>query len=156
MTRAAVRSISRRLAGGLALAGLLAGCAPAARDRGVSPDAPLAARMKVADAGAGRAAFGQCAACHTINQGSGDRDGPNLYGVTRSAVGHNSARFGYTAALQSVGGTWTCARLDRWLTNPAAFAPGTSMHFPGLRDGLTRADVIAFLYANGGGKPDCR
>ena len=64
--------------------------------------------------------------------------------------------FGYTAALQSVGGTWTCARLDRWLTNPAAFAPGTSMHFPGLRDGLTRADVIAYLYANGGGKPDCR
>jgi cytochrome c len=148
--RAAVRSTS------VALAAVAAACAPAARDRGVPPDAPLAARMKVADAGAGRAVFRQCAACHTINKGTGDRDGPNLYGVTRAQVGHNSQRFGYTAALQSVGGTWTCARLDRWLTNPAAFVSGTSMRFPGLRNGLDRADVIAFLYANGGGKPDCR
>lgn len=148
--RAAVRSTS------LALAASLAACAPAARDRGVSPDAPLPARMKVADAGAGRAVFRQCAACHTINEGTGDRDGPNLYGVTRAQVGHNSQRFGYTAALQSVGGRWTCARLDRWLTNPAAFVPGTSMRFPGLRNGLDRADVIAYLYANGGGTPDCR
>ncbi len=148
--RAAVRSTS------LALAAFTAACAPAARDRGVSPYAPLAARMKVADTGAGRAVFRQCAACHTINEGTGDRDGPNLYGVTRAQVGHNSQRFGYTAALQSVGGRWSCARLDRWLTNPAAFVPGTSMRFPGLRNGLDRADVIAFLYANGGGKHDCR
>ncbi len=148
--RAAVRSTS------LALVALLAACSPAVRDRGVSPDAPLAARMKVADARLGRAVFRQCAACHTIDAGTGDRDGPNLHGVTRAQVGHNSARFGYTAALQSVGGTWRCARLDRWLANPAAFAPGTSMRFPGLRNGLDRADVIAYLYANGGGNPDCR
>lgn len=148
--RAAVRSTS------LALAALLAACAPAARDRGVSRDAPLWMRMQVADADAGRAVFRQCAACHTINEGTGDRDGPNLSGVTRARIGHNSQRFGYTAALQSVGGTWTCARLDRWLTNPAAFVPGTSMRFPGLRDGIDRADVIAYLYANGGGTPDCR
>lgn len=153
--RAAVRS-TVRIATGLALVGSLAACAPAARDRGVSPDAPLAARMKVADARAGRAVFRQCAACHTIDEGTGDRDGPNLHGVTRATIGHNSPRFSYTAALQSVGADWTCARLDRWLTNPAAFAPGTSMHFPGLRDGLNRADVIVYLYVNGGGKPDCR
>ncbi|WP_051083440.1 c-type cytochrome [Sphingomonas sp. Mn802worker] len=147
---AAVRSTS------FTLAVLLAACAPAERDRGVSPGAPLAARIKVADTRLGRAVFRQCAACHTIDAGTGDRDGPNLHGVTHAQVGRNSARFGYTAALQSVGGEWTCARLDHWLTNPAAFAPGTSMHFPGLRNGLDRADVIAYLYANGGGKPACR
>ena len=147
--RVAVHSTS------LTVAALLAACAPAARDRGVSADAPLAARMRVADVTAGRAVFRQCAACHTIDEGTGDRDGPNLHGVTRARVGHNSMRFGYTAALQSVGGEWTCARLDRWLTNPATFAPGTSMRFPGLRNGLDRADVIAYLYANGGGTPDC-
>lgn len=147
--RAAVRSTS------FALTSLIVACAPARHDRGIPPDAPLPARMQVADVGAGRAVFRQCAACHTINEGTGDRDGPNLHGVTRATVGRNSPRFGYTAALQSVGGTWTCERLDRWLTNPAAFARGTSMRFPGLRDGIDRADVIAYLYANGGGAPDC-
>lgn len=150
MTRAAVRSTS------LTLAALLVGCGSAPRDRGVSPDAPLAARMRVADTRAGRAVFRQCAACHTIDAGTGDRDGPNLHGVTRADVGHNSARFGYTAALQAVGGKWTCARLDKWLTDPAAFVPGTSMRFPGLRNGIDRADVIAYLYAHGGGTPNCR
>ena len=40
---------------------------------------------------------------------------------------------------------WTEATLDRWLTNPEAFVPGTTMTFPGLRDAKARQDVIAYL-----------
>ena len=35
--------------------------------------------------------------------------------------------------------------MDRWLTNPARVAPGTTMGFPGIADPLERADVIAYL-----------
>ena len=60
-------------------------------------------------------------------------------------IAQNSPRFGYTAALRQVGGTWTRDRLDAWLTNPKALVPGTSMGFAGLSDPLDRADVIAYL-----------
>lgn len=62
-------------------------------------------------------------------------------------VAQNSSRFGYTAALQELGGTWTPERMDAWLTKPQKVAPGTSMTFPGLADPLDRADIIAFLSA---------
>ena len=58
-----------------------------------------------------------------------------------------SPRFGYTAALQRIGGRWTPERMDAWLTNPRRFAPGTSMGYPGLADPLARADLIAYLSA---------
>jgi cytochrome c len=35
--------------------------------------------------------------------------------------------------------------MDRWLTNPQRFVPGTSMGFPGLPDPLDRADLVAYL-----------
>lgn len=124
-----------------------------ARDRAHLANAPLADRLAAADPARGAALFGRCAACHSIGKGAGDRDGPNLWGVVGAPVGHNSPRFAYTAALQRVGGRWTFDRLDRWLTNPQAFAPGTQMMFPGLPNGADRADVIAYLNANGSNLP---
>jgi cytochrome c len=35
--------------------------------------------------------------------------------------------------------------MDRWLTNPQRFVPGTSMGFPGLQDPLDLADLVAYL-----------
>ncbi|HWD34521.1 MAG TPA: hypothetical protein VG840_00070, partial [Casimicrobiaceae bacterium] len=43
--------------------------------------------------------------------------------------------------------TWDANTLDRWLANPSAFIPGTTMTFPGIRDVQARADVIAYLEA---------
>lgn len=91
--------------------------------------------------------FGQCSACHTVRIGTGDRNGPGLYGVVGKPVAGNSRRFGYTGALRSAGGVWTPERLDAWLADPVKFAPGTSMNFRGLPDPLDRADIIAFLQA---------
>ena len=39
-------------------------------------------------------------------------------------------------------------KLDTWLKNPQAFAPGTAMAFPGVADDKKRADIIAFLRTN--------
>ncbi|GJE25793.1 Cytochrome c2 [Methylobacterium organophilum] len=103
--------------------------------------------MRVASAGRGRRLFGQCGACHTIGKGAGDRNGPNLFGIIGKPVGGGSTRFGYTGSLLRAGGVWSPDRMDLWLAAPAAFAPGTSMTFPGLPDPLDRADVIAYLQA---------
>ena len=107
----------------------------------------IAAHLRVANIGSGERLFGRCAACHAIRRGATDRNGPTLFGVMGAPVAQVSARFGYTAALQRVGGRWTPARMDAWLSNPQRFAPGTSMGFAGLADPLDRADVIAYLQA---------
>ena len=43
---------------------------------------------------------------------------------------------------------WTYEKLDPWLKNPQAFAPGTTMAFPGVADAKKRAAIIAFLRTN--------
>lgn len=110
---------------------------------GLDPD--LSALMRAADAGAGAHAARQCLACHTFAEGAGDRAGPNLHAVMGRPIAGGSARYGYTDALTQVGGRWDAAMIDRWLTNPARVAPGTTMRFPGIADPLERADVIAYL-----------
>ncbi|MBW6528849.1 c-type cytochrome [Sphingomonas sp. RHCKR7] len=137
----------RRLA--LAAVALLAGCGDsdvATRREALGADPTLAARLAVADARHGARLFRQCAACHTIGVGAGDRDGPNLRGAMGAPVAGVSARFGYTAALRAHGGRWTDEAMDDWLADPAAVAPGTAMRFRGVRDPLDRADLIAYLY----------
>jgi cytochrome c len=116
-------------------------------------NAALDERLANASPAAGSAIFRQCAACHVMGQGAGDRDGPNLYNVLGKRVGHASDRFGTTAALRGLGGTWTLERMDAWLQNPKQLVPGTRMAFPGLPNGVDRADVIAFLNENGSRLP---
>ena len=127
---------------------LLAACSAddkETRRRYAGPSPTPAALATVASASAGAVTFRQCAVCHAIQPGAPDRDGPNLYGVFGSPIAQNSSRFGYTAALRQVGGTWTRDRLDIWLMNPRAYVPRTSMGYAGLSDPLDRADVIAYL-----------
>ncbi|MCG5249265.1 c-type cytochrome [Methylorubrum extorquens] len=131
----------------LALAFLVTACSDDSQERRRSlGDTPsFGDFMRVADAGRGGRLFGQCAACHTVRMGAGDRSGPGLYDVVGKPVATNSRRFGYTGSLRSLGGIWTPERLDVWLAAPAKFVPGTSMGFRGLPDPLDRADVIAYL-----------
>ena len=43
------------------------------------------------------------------------------------------------------GGNWTFDDLNKFLTNPKAFVPGTAMGFAGIPKDSERADVIAYL-----------
>jgi cytochrome c len=134
----------------LATVAMLAACSNddrAARRAAAGPSPDRAALLRVASVAAGERQFARCAACHAIRRDAPDRNGPTLFGVVGAPVAGVSPRFGYTAALQRVGGRWTPERLDVWLADPRAFAPGTSMGFPGLADPLDRADVIAYLQA---------
>ncbi len=47
--------------------------------------------------------------------------------------------------MKTKGGTWTFEELNKFLTNPRGYIPGTNMTFAGLSRDSQRADVIAFL-----------
>jgi len=109
--------------------------------------------LATADPAAGERVFAKCLACHTIAQGGVAGIGPNLFGVVGQPVGKHAAGFAYTAALSGHGGNWDFASLDKWLTNPRAFADGTSMSFAGLSSAQDRANVVAYLNSMGSNLP---
>ena len=106
--------------------------------------------LAAADPAAGEKLFAKCTACHTINQGGANGIGPNIYGVVGEPIGQGRG-FAWSSALSGHGGNWTYENLDAWLKSPKAFANGTKMSFAGLSKPEDRANIIAYLKANGGG-----
>jgi cytochrome c len=113
----------------------------------------LGTLLAAADPAKGEAVFAKCTSCHSIEQGGANGIGPNLYGVIGKPVGKHAAGFAYSSDLAGHGGAWTYELLDQWLKSPKGMVPGTKMSFAGLGNPEDRANVIAFLKANGGG-PD--
>ncbi len=87
----------------------------------------------------------RCMSCHGLGAMAAFSSGPALAGVFNRPVA-SAPGFEYSEALKKAGGVWSAARLDTWLTNPAAFAPGAAMTQM-LPDAQERADVIAYLKA---------
>jgi cytochrome c len=106
-----------------------------------------------ADVAAGEKVFGKCAACHTVNQGGANGIGPNLYATVGEAVAEGKGGFAFSDALKKKGGKWTFDQLDAWLKSPREYAPGTKMTFAGLGNGVDRANVIAYMNAQGSNLP---
>lgn len=100
-------------------------------------------RYEATPAGA-TGALKDCVVCHSVERGGTLRVAPPLHGI----VGAPKARakwYAYSAALKKAGGTWTESDLDKFLTSPSAFLPGTSKTILGYRDPEQRADIIAAL-----------
>ena len=95
-----------------------------------------------ADASKGESVFKKCTACHKVD--GNNATGPHLNGVVGRAVASVDG-FAYSDAVKKLGGDWTPDRLDSWLTDPKAYAPGTKMGFAGLPKVEDRANVIAYL-----------
>jgi cytochrome c len=117
-----------------------------------APAVPIETLMASSDVTKGEAVFKKCASCHNAQSGGANGIGPNLYGI----VGHPVAAhpgFAYSDALKAKGGTWTFAALNEWLTNPRKYAEGTKMSFAGLTNPEDRANVIAYLNAQGSNLP---
>jgi cytochrome c len=97
-----------------------------------------------ADPAAGEKIFKmQCGICHAVAAGE-NRVGPTLFGVVGRPAG-SVAGFNYTADHKKLGITWDAASLDKYLTNPRAMVPDTSMVYAGLKDDTERADLVAYL-----------
>jgi cytochrome c len=95
---------------------------------------------------AGRRVFAQCRSCHTIDEGAGNRVGPNLHGVFGREIGSVEG-FNYSQPVQDANFVWDADHLDHWLQNPQSFLPGNRMAFAGVRDETQRRDLIAYLMA---------
>lgn len=88
--------------------------------------------------------FKTCAACHSTGVLSGGL-APTLWKVVDRQVAGLDDYDGYSPALRAITGVWTEERLDRFLTDPRVFAPGTTMITPGVNDADDRAAIIEYL-----------
>lgn len=95
---------------------------------------------------AGSRAFQRCAACHALGPGQEDLAGPGLQGVVGRRAG-SLPGFAYSDAMRAAGRAglvWDRPTLERYLVDPEAVVPGTTMPFQGGPAG-ERAAVIDFL-----------
>jgi aldose sugar dehydrogenase len=101
--------------------------------------------IRPTDEMSGALLFGSmCQNCHWIHDGLSHRAGPDLFGVVNKDVA-SARNFDYSPALRSFGGKWTPERLDKFLTDPQATAPGTTMAFQGIEDAEQRKLLIEHL-----------
>jgi len=115
---------------------------------------PLPPAFAEGDVQRGARLFQACAVCHSTKPGE-HLTGPSLASVWESKAGTTNGFQRYSEAIKRSGVVWISSTLEKWLTDPAAFLPGTSMMFPGIPNARDRRDVIACLRAVSAGKaPD--
>ena len=87
--------------------------------------------------------YSECAACH-----EGERDfpatGPDLRGVFGREAGRLPG-YAFSQGFQDLDFEWTSETLDRFLSDPGGFVPGTTMGLQGIRATEDREAVIEFL-----------
>jgi cytochrome c len=105
---------------------------------------PIEQALANADPKRGQQSAKVCQTCHTFEKGGPNKIGPNQWGVVGRKKG-SEAGFAYSDAIKSKGGEWTVDDLNKFLTSPRTYAPGTKMSFAGLPRVNQRADVIAYL-----------
>lgn len=82
----------------------------------------------------------KCGGCHSVDR---DRVGPRHRDVVGRQVA-NVPGYAYSSALRKLGGVWTPARLDQWLSGTQKMAPGSKMYLE-MDDPAERRAIIAYL-----------
>jgi cytochrome c len=96
------------------------------------------------DAKRGEQLYARCAACHAMAY---DRVGPRHCGLLGRRAGSLQG-FDYSKAMKQSGIVWSARTLDRFLADPMAAVPGTTMTYAGISDPGERADLVAYLRMN--------
>ena len=128
----------------------VADAAPA--EGGGGAEAAKPTNFAAGDVAKGAETFKKCASCHSITPGGANGIGPNLHGVMGQKHGH-IAGFAYSAGLLAKPGNWDFEGMDAWLKSPKKYVEGTKMSFAGLSKPEDRADVIAYINAQGSNLP---
>jgi cytochrome c len=93
------------------------------------------------DAAAGEMLYdAKCGGCHSVER---NRIGPLHRGVVGRPVA-SVPGYSYSPALERLGGIWTPARLDRWLSGTQKMAPGSKMYLE-IDDPAQRRAIISYL-----------
>lgn len=89
----------------------------------------------------------QCAACHSLKASDPPRQGPNLEHVYGRKIGSVEG-YKYTPGYRESDGVWDEEKLDKYLTNPSAVFPGSTMAYR-QQNAATRQAIIAYLKEQG-------
>ena len=104
----------------------------------------IAALLAMGDIEHGKKVFKKCAACHSINQGGGNKIGPKLWNVMFRPVG-SITDYKYSNALSSYDKEWSWEEMNGFLIKPSTWIKGNKMGFAGLKSEKDRASVILYL-----------
>ena len=114
------------------------GCAPALLALAAAGSEPAPDR--------GERAYQKCYSCHSLG-GDERLEGPALGGIVGRRVAAQPG-FAYSTALKRFAAgqpVWTPQLLERFIADPEALVPGTTMAFTGIRDAEERAALIGYL-----------
>ena len=114
---------------------LLAACAPKASQ----PEAEQLVQ--------GERAYRKCYSCHALEPGRNDLAGPTLFRIAGRPIAAEQG-FEYSPAMRKFAATegqWGKGLLDKFIADPEALVPGTSMTFHGISDPAERAALFAYL-----------
>ena len=110
----------------------------ASANQAASSSVDISALLALGTAENGKKIFKKCAACHSINQGGGNKIGPKLWNVMFSPVGTISD-YKYSKALSSYGKKWSWEEMNGFLIKPSKWIKGNKMGFAGLKKEEDRA-----------------
>ena len=107
----------------------------------------ISALLALGDVVNGEKQFKKCKACHSINQGGGNKIGPKLWNVMFRPIG-SITDYKYSKALSSYGKEWSWEEMNGFLIKPAKWIKGNKMGFAGLKDEKDRSSIILYLNQN--------
>jgi cytochrome c2 len=93
--------------------------------------------------GDGKLLFAQCAACHSLTPSHNDR-GPNLFHLLGRKSG-TVPGYNYSRAMKNAQIVWRDNTLVRFLADPEAVVPGTTMTFAGVTDPQQAKALLDYL-----------
>ena len=111
------------------------------------PAVPLGTLLANANIEQGAATARRCQSCHNFEEGTGNKQGPEIYDVVGRVIGSHEG-YNYSDAMvahREAGDVWSYEALDAFLLSPTDYVPGTKMNFAGIRNDEERASLLAYM-----------